>query len=261
MQRLLEVVKRLRAPDGCAWDREQTHASLKIHLLEEAHEVMDALEAPDSANFREELGDLLLQVVMHAEIASERGAFGFNEVADGIAEKLVRRHPHVFENPGGMDTEAVLRQWEEIKKKEKGDHASMMDGIARALPALMRAEKVQKKAAKVGFDWPDIQGPTEKVQEELAELLEAHASKAGSPEIFSELGDLLFSVVNLGRKMGLNPELALEACTRRFESRFRFVEKSVVESGDPWEAFSLEALDRFWDEAKLQEQAEAARNV
>ncbi|MGC3988445.1 MAG: nucleoside triphosphate pyrophosphohydrolase [Chthoniobacteraceae bacterium] len=250
--RLIQIVARLRAPDGCPWDIEQTHESLCPHLLEEAYEVIDAIEQKDDANFREELGDFLLQVVLHSQIASETGRFDLNQVAEGICEKLVRRHPHVFGEGKLDDSGAVLKQWEVIKRAEKGDkQTSLLDGVARALPALMRAEKIQKKAARVGFDWPDAKGALEKLSEEIAELRAAFESgHAGHVE--EELGDLLFSVVNVSRKLSCEAELALSRATDKFSRRFQKVEAVLAEQGKTPADSTLEEMDAIWNRVKTE---------
>src|SRR5476649_787086 len=201
IQQLRAIVARLRAPDGCPWDREQTHASLRAGLIEEAYEVVEAINQSDDANLCEELGDLLLQPVFHAQIAAEEGRFNLDDVARSIVEKLLRRHPHVFGEDRCADSAEVLRKWDDIKRAEKGERAtSALDGISGGLPALMRAEKVQKKAARVGFDWSEVAPVVAKIREELAEV-EAEVSAGAAPKIEEEIGDLLFSVVNLARKL------------------------------------------------------------
>ena len=252
LERLRTVVARLRAPGGCPWDREQTHASLRTALVEETYEILAAIEAGDDGNFCEELGDLLLHVVMHAQMASERGVFDFDDVARGITEKMVRRHPHVFGEARLADSAAVLVRWDEIKRQEKaladGNAAgepSRMDGLPPSLPALMRAQKLQEKAAKVGFDWPDIRGVRDKVREEMAEV-----ESATSETVEEEIGDLLFSAVNLARWHRLDAETALRHATDKFARRFRHVEAALRARGQVWEAATFEELDALWNEAK-----------
>ncbi len=248
LSELRQIVARLRAPGGCPWDREQTHATLRHDLIEEAWEVVEAIEQNDDAHLREELGDLLLQVVMHSQIASEAGQFDLDAVAREIAEKLVRRHPHVFGEKKLGDSGAVLQQWDEIKRQEKGAE-SVLDHISLALPALMRAEKVQKRAARVGFDWPDRHGVVEKLQEELREL--DAAQKSGEhAQVVDELGDVLFSVVNLARKLKVQPELALQAATKKFIDRFKKLEAVLVSRGLKFEQLTLAEMDAVWDEVK-----------
>ena len=250
--RLRAIVTRLRAPDGCPWDREQTHATLRNDLIEEAWEVVDAIGRDDLAHLREELGDLLLQVVMHSQIASEAGHFTLDEVVGEIAEKLVRRHPHVFGEKKLGDSGAVLKQWDEIKRQEKGA-ASVLDNISPALPALMRAEKVQKRAARVGFDWPDIHGVIEKIHEELGEL-EAARQEGDQARVDDELGDVLFSVVNLARKLKSQPELALQQATHKFIGRFKKLEAVLAQRRLRFEQLTLAEMDEIWDTVKREAQ-------
>jgi len=244
----------LRAPDGCPWDREQTHASLRSGLIEESHEVVEAIDRKDDAHFCEELGDLLLQVVMHSQIATEEGRFDFDQVAHGIAEKLIRRHPHVFGEKKLGDTDAVLKQWDEIKREEKGNkETSVIDGIS-AGPALMRAEKVQKKAARVGFDWGDLGPVIEKIREEISEVEEA-AAGGGASALEEEIGDLLFSVVNLARKAKIDAEVSLHQATGKFTRRFQKLESLMKERGTTFQELDLVQLDLIWDEVKAAERA------
>ena len=247
---LRAVMHRLRAPGGCPWDAEQTHESLLPHLIEEAYEVAEAARSGDMAHFCEELGDLLLQPVFHAEIASESGGFSLDDIARGITAKLIRRHPHVFGEATAETSAAVLTQWEQIKRAEKGDKPqALLHGVSKALPSLMRAQKLQKKAAKVGFDWPDAAPVLEKIREEADEIVEA--MQAGDQRaIAEEVGDLLFSVVNLARKLGVDAETALAAANEKFERRFGKVEETVVASGKELSALSLAELDGVWDEVK-----------
>jgi MazG family protein len=258
IDQLTDIVAKLRGPGGCPWDREQTHASLRSALLEEAHEVVAAIDNRDDANLREELGDLLLQSVFHAQLAAEEGRFTFNDVAHEIATKLVRRHPHVFAADHCADSAAVLQRWEEIKRAEKGDAAaSALDGLPGGLPALLHAQKTQKKAARVGFDWPDVEPVFAKLHEEISELraaLTAPATDLLSPisAIEDELGDLLFTVVNLARKLHLDAETALHRSTRKFSARFRAVEQLASARGITLEKLTLAELDQLWDEVKRQ---------
>ncbi len=247
--RLREIVAALRAPDGCPWDREQTHASLRGALVEECYEVIDAIERSDDANLREELGDLLLHVVMHAQMAEERGAFALGEVAAEVCDKMIRRHPHVFgDRLAGTSTE-VLRQWEAIKRSEKGAETGVMDHLTASLPALLRAQNAQKKAARVGFDWKDAAPVFEKFDEELAEIREAIAG-GSREELEGEIGDLLFTAVNLARKVGVDAETALAGSTKRFVERFQFIERELVAGGRRVEETALEELDELWEKAK-----------
>lgn len=249
LARLRAIVALLRSPQGCPWDQEQTHASLRAGLLEEACEAMDAITSGDDANLREELGDLLLQVIFHADLAGERGAFTLEDIARHACEKLIRRHPHVFGDAEAADTTAVLRQWEQIKRGEKGGAASVMDGIPRALPALVRAANVQKKAARVGFDWPDVRGVIDKFREEIAEL-RAEMDAGSREKIEHEMGDLLFTAVNMARKLGVEPELALEGASQRFMARFRHMEQAAAPHGRKLEDLSPAELDNLWEQAK-----------
>lgn len=252
MDRLLEIMAALRDPkSGCPWDLEQDFASIAPYTLEEAYEVADAIERNDLEALREELGDLLLQVVFHAQMAREQGAFGFEEVAEGICEKMLRRHPHVFGDARVESAEAQTRAWEALKAAEKaarGASGGLLDDVPAALPALTRAEKFGKRAARLGFDWPDAAGPRAKIDEELAELDAAVATGAPIESLEAEIGDLLFSVVNLARHHGVDPETALRRTNARFARRFRHVEDRLAQSGQP--QASLEQLDAWWDEAK-----------
>jgi len=246
--RLQKVVHDLRAPGGCPWDREQTHKSLLPNLIEEAYEVLEAIQNDDPAHMCEELGDLLLQVVLHGEIASETGAFDLDRIAHGITEKLIRRHPHVYGDSEVTDTAGVLAQWDEIKKSEKGTAvlSGLLDGVSGALPALSRAAKLQKKAAKVGFDWPDAVGVLEKIAEESEEVREAMAAgDAGA--VAEEVGDLLFSVANLARKLKLEPEVLLASANDKFVRRFSAMERGL---GKPLEGATLDEMEAAWQAAK-----------
>lgn len=247
LDRLKSIVRILRSPGGCPWDQEQTHESLRSGLLEEACEAIDAITQGNDANLREELGDVLLQVVFHADLAAERSAFDFNDAAAEVCQKLIRRHPHVFGDTQASDTGEVLRQWEQIKRQEKGTEASVMDGIPRALPALLRAANAQRKAARIGFDWPDAAGVFDKFREEIAEL--SYEMESGdAARLEHEIGDILFTAVNLARKVGVEPELALERATQRFMARFRHMEKAAGERR--LENHSLDELESLWSAAK-----------
>jgi len=261
MDRLLDLMARLRAPDGCPWDREQTPATLKPQLLEECYEVLEAIDSGSQEHLTEELGDLLLHVVFQAQIAQEAGDFTFAEVANGIADKLVRRHPHVFGTEKVADAGSVVTLWHQLKKAEKPERESALDGVPRALPALMRAEALQKKARNVGFDWPDVGGSLEKVREEVIEVTaeiesdfaftHANESKfAASTKTSEELGDLLFSIVNLTRHLKLNAEELLTAANDKFSRRFRAVEERIKAQGKTMSECTLEELDAAWDEVK-----------
>lgn len=248
IDQLLDIIAKLRGPGGCPWDQEQTHASLRAGLIEEAYEVAAAIDARDDVNLREELGDLLLQVVFHSQIGHDEGRFDFDAVAREVSTKLVRRHPHVFGSDQCADAAEVLRKWDDIKRAEKGNVAeSALDGLPKGLPALMRAQKVQKKAAKVGFDWDDAAPVFAKVREELAEVEAA----LGDPEkLEDEIGDVLFSVVNLARKLKIDAEPALHRATEKFSGRFRVVETLARERGIVLEGLPLADLDKMWDEVK-----------
>jgi MazG family protein len=248
--RLQKVVHDLRSPGGCPWDREQTHRSLLPNLIEEAYEVLEAIQNDDPEHMCEELGDLLLQVVLHGEIASETGTFDLDRIAHGIAEKLIRRHPHVYGDSDVADTDGVLRQWDEIKKAEKGNAPrTFLHGVSTALPSLSRAAKLQKKAAKVGFDWPDAAGVMEKIREETGEVTEALAG-ADPAAVAEEIGDLLFSVANLARKLRMDPEVLLAAANQKFVTRFTAMEHRLSTAGQTLEAASLEEMEAAWQASK-----------
>jgi nucleoside triphosphate diphosphatase len=248
LARLAAVVHDLRAPGGCPWDREQTHASLLSNLVEETYEAIEALQSGDTALMREELGDLLLQVFMHAEIASETGGFDLQDIAHGIADKLVRRHPHVYGESDAATSDAVLTQWDEIKHQEKGGTPKpLLDGVGKGLPALARAAKLQKKAAKVGFDWADSAGIIDKIREELAEV---EREPAGSPHRAREIGDLLFSVANLARKEELEPEILCAAANEKFIARFTVMERRLAAEGKALGTASLDEMEAHWQAAK-----------
>jgi MazG family protein len=248
IDRLKQIVERLRSPDGCPWDREQTHASLKPHIIEECYELIDAIDDQDDQGMQEELGDVLLQVVLHAQMASEEGRFDFDSVAEVISEKLIRRHPHVFGDTKLATSDAVLKQWDAIKRGEKTDRESALDGVPRGLPGLAKALKMQSKAARVGFDWPDAIGPLEKVKEEIREI-----EQAGTGEkLAEELGDLLFSVVNFARKNRLDAEELLQAANRKFSDRFRKMEAMAASRGLNFSSLTLSEMDQLWNEIKTE---------
>jgi len=246
---LCDIVAKLRGPDGCPWDREQTNASLVAPLLEEAYEVAGAVYAQDDVNLREELGDLLLLIIMHAQIASEEKRFGIDEVARETSEKLIRRHPHVFGKGEARGSEAVLRQWEAIKREEKKGDAHYLASLPIALPALMRAEKAQKKAARVNFDWRELRDVIAKVEEELKETESAVAS-GEARMIADEIGDLLFAVVNLARRCQLEAESLLQSATDKFVARFNEMEDRLRARGGKLGEVNLEELDAIWEEIK-----------
>ena len=248
---LVEIVRILRAPGGCPWDAEQTHRSMRRGFLEEACEVAEAIDEGSPDHLKEELGDVLLQVIFHAEIAREDGEFDLNDVADGICKKLIYRHPHVFGNVTVHSTGEVLSNWEDLKRREKGQasNADAVDAVARTLPALWRAEKVQKKAAKGGFDWDDISGAMDKLSEEADELRRA---LKGDGDPAEELGDLLFAAVNAARFLQVDPEDCLHAATDKFAARFRRVEEAAAAQGRQLEGMTLAEMDKLWNEVKHQ---------
>lgn len=247
IERLREIMAALRAPNGCPWDREQTHATIKPQLLEECYEVLEAIDSGDPRHLKEELGDVLLHVVFHAQLSSESGEFNFDDVATGISDKLVRRHPHVFGDVHAPDTATVLTNWNEIKKQEKPERTGPFDGIPKVLPALMRATEVSKKAARVGFDWPDANGAMQKVHEEIEELrVDAHDKDRAA----DELGDLLFAVVNLSRHLKLDAEQCLANATKKFQTRFEKMSAHLAAQGKKLEDCSLAEMDAVWNEIK-----------
>ena len=258
IDQLLNVMQDLRNPEtGCAWDREQTFASIAPYTIEEAYEVADAIERHNLQELKEELGDLLLQVVFHAQMASEQGAFNFNDVAQSIVDKMIRRHPHVFGTQKNQDPKQLKIAWESQKAQERAAKAgtqtqtSAMDDVALSLPALMRAEKVQKRAARVGFDWPNAEPIWDKLVEESAEVREAIAANDQSA-VEDELGDLLFTVVNLARHQKVDPEVALRKANKKFEKRFRLVESLAAHKGQVLEQMEVNELDELWERAKVE---------
>ncbi len=255
---LAGVIKRLRAPGGCPWDIEQPTASIRHNLIEEVYEFLEAVDNGDFAGMREELGDVLMQVVFHARMAEEAGHFTLQEVIDEVTQKLIRRHPHVFGELSVSGSDEVLRNWEAIKKLEKTERTHVLDGVSQGLPALLRAWKLQGKAAKVGFDWQETEPVWQKVLEELRELREAQA--AGDKRAAeAELGDVLFAVVNYARHGKIEPETALNGSNNRFAARFACVEEQVRASGRKWQDFTLEELDQFWDAAKRREAMQSSQ--
>ncbi len=259
IERLHEIMTRLRNPEtGCPWDREQTLASLKPCVLEECYELLAAMDRPeDKANHIEELGDVLLQVMFQSVMAEQEGRFTFDDVANAISDKLVRRHPHVFGNVDAKDTATVLRNWEQIKQSEHRKEArhSALDGVPAALPALLKAQRTQEKAARVGFDWKDAEGPLAKIKEELAELEAEIAAREStrpcdSDRVKEELGDVLFSVANLARHLKVDSESALEGTTQKFARRFRAVEAGAKAEGRNLKDMTLAEMDVLWEKAK-----------
>jgi tetrapyrrole methylase family protein/MazG family protein len=251
---IMTIMHRLRAPGGCPWDAEQTHESLKRYLLEEAYEVIEAIDTDSDELLKEELGDLLLQPVFHAAIAEERGAFTMDDVLTTLADKLIRRHPHVFGDQEIKDSKAQVANWEKIKKAEKGEQRrSALSGIPPHLPALMKAHKISEKASRVGFDWEHVDQVMAKVLEELHEFEEA-LSQGRQDRMEAELGDLLFAVANLGRFLSIDPEEALRKTIARFQNRFTHIEDSLHANGRHIQDASLEEMETLWAEAKTKEQ-------
>jgi len=253
---LLQLMARLRSPDGgCPWDIEQTFASIAPHTIEEAYEVADAIDHGDMAHLKDELGDLLFQVVFYAQMAKEQGDFDFHDIAAGITDKMIRRHPHVFGSQTGIDdAEAQTVNWEALKAEERkakadGKQHGALEDVSAGLPALMRATKLQKRAARVGFDWPDAKPVFDKFREEAAEL-EAEIESGDEKAMEHEVGDLLFTCVNLARKLDIDPEAALRQANGRFEARFGHIEHTLWADDRTVEGTSLEELDRLWDQAK-----------
>ncbi|MBY6038520.1 nucleoside triphosphate pyrophosphohydrolase [Fictibacillus nanhaiensis] len=244
---LKQVIEKLRGPGGCPWDQKQTHVSLKKYLIEEAYEVLDAIDEEDDEALAEELGDVLLQVLLHAEIGEEEGFFSMDDVISTLTEKMIRRHPHVFGDTSAADADEVVANWDAIKAQESGkeDRESLLDGVPKGIPAIQKAYLFQKKAAKVGFDWKEAEPVYDKILEELKEFQDAEGE-----EQLKELGDLLFSVVNLARFYKIDPEEALNATNKKFYKRFRYIESALKEKNLSFEDVTLEEMDRFWNEAK-----------
>lgn len=259
VERLKAIMHRLRAPDGCPWDAEQTHESLVPCLIEEAYEVVDAIKREDHPHLEEELGDLLLQVVFHSELAQEAGRYDMNDVAHGICEKLIRRHPHVFGDSVVEGSNGVLNQWDAIKRQEKGsEEKPYLHGVGDGLPGMLKAAKLQKKASKVGFDWKDAKSILEKVKEELAEVEEAFESyqEGGEvpDELEAEIGDLLFVTVNVARKLGVNPEVAVDRTNHKFIDRFGKLESRLKAKGVSLKEATMEQMDEEWNKARNEDQ-------
>ena len=255
-QRLVEIMKRLRGPGGCPWDREQTLETLRPYLVEETYEVLDALDRGDAAGHCEELGDLMMQIVFHAAIRRREGAFSIDDVCDSISEKLVRRHPHVFGDAVAKDAKQVLVQWEQIKDDEKKDAGPRrtLDGVPLGLPALARAQKLGSRAGKVGFDWDGYVGSLGKVREEVEEIADA-AARGDQEAAHHELGDLLFAVVNLARKLDVDAEQALRDASAKFSRRFEYIEDRLAERGKSPRDSNLDEMDALWNDAKRVERA------
>lgn len=248
-QKIVEVMARLRGPKGCPWDREQDHKTLKTYLIEEAYEVIEAIDHENDEKTKEELGDLLLQVIFHAQIAREEGKYDIDDVIETLIEKLVRRHPHVFGAKKIKTADAVLAQWHKIKQTEKKGIRSAIDGVPKGLPALQKAHKVSKKAARVGFDWKHIDEVLAKVDEELDEVKEALKAK-DKKHVYEEIGDLLFSIANLSRFLDLDPEDALRNTINKFTARFKLIEKELKRRGRSVNDSSLEEMDEIWNKIK-----------
>jgi tetrapyrrole methylase family protein / MazG family protein len=263
-EKLVAVQARLRAPDGCPWDREQTHTSLRTYLIEEVYEVLEALESGDDGKFAEEMGDLLLQIVFHSQIAREEGRFDVSDVIREIHDKMVRRHPHVFGEKRAKDSAEVLKNWEQLKKEERaakkgGEEKkaeSLMDGVSKALPAALEGFQLTRRAKRIGFDWENVDGVFEKLREETEELrqelLHGAGEKAGK-RAEEEMGDLLFAAVNLARWLEIDPEIALKKANAKFAARFRAMEKMAAERGKALADVDREEMERFWDSAKQNE--------
>ncbi|MEN2994899.1 MAG: nucleoside triphosphate pyrophosphohydrolase [Thermodesulfovibrio sp.] len=247
--RLVEIMEILRSEKGCPWDRIQTHDTLKRYLLEETYELIEAIENKDPKSMKEELGDLILQIVFHSQIAKEQGSFDINDVIDTITQKMIGRHPHVFGDADFKTPEEVLKQWDERKKEEGKLGSSILEGIPRTLPSLLRAYKIQSRVANVGFDWENIEGVIDKIREELKEVEEA--VRLGEREkIEEEIGDLLFSLVNLARFLKIDPETALRKTNKKFEERFKRLEKIAQQRGKDLKDMTLTEMDAIWEEIK-----------
>lgn len=252
-ERIMSIMRKLRAPGGCPWDAEQTHDSLKRYLLEETYEVIEAIDSADDEHLKEELGDLLLQPVFHAAIAEERGAFTIDQVLETLADKLVRRHPHVFGDLEIADSQAQVANWEKIKKEEKGaERSSALSGVPAHLPALLKAQKITEKASRVGFDWEHVDQVMAKVMEELHEFEEAMADGI-QERMEAELGDLLFAIANLGRFLSLDTEEALRKTIQRFQNRFGYIEEQIHARGHKLHDATLDEMEALWQEAKQRE--------
>lgn len=274
LEKLAAVQARLRSPDGCPWDREQTHASLRTYLIEEAYEVLEALESGDDGKFAEEMGDLLLQIVFHSQIAKEEGRFDVSDVIREVHDKMVRRHPHVFGDKRAKDSAEVLKNWEQLKKEERAaagkkssdaaknreKTASLLDGVSRALPAALEGFQLTRRAARIGFDWENVEGVFEKLNEEGRELREAlNAKNSGRTE--EEMGDLLFAAVNLARYLHVDPEIALKKANAKFSARFRTMEELAARSGQALTDVPRGRMEEYWDAAKRFEKSGLNKNM
>lgn len=251
-EKLVDIMAALRGEKGCPWDREQTRESLKPFLVEETYEVLEAIDEGNPEKIKEELGDLLFQIIFHCQVARERKEFDINDVISKITEKMIGRHPHVFGEATYETSEEVLKQWEERKKEEGKSRESILEGIPRELPSLLRAHRIQARASRVGFDWKQVEDVVEKLDEELKEFREALERK-DQKEIEDELGDVFFVLVNISRFVGVNPEDALRKTISKFISRFRYIEMKSAEAGKSLSGMSLEEMDALWDEAKGKE--------
>lgn len=248
---LRQIIAELRGPNGCPWDKKQTHESLRKYLLEESYELIEAINEGDIDHIIEELGDVLLQVMLHSQIGEDEGYFSIDDVLEGISDKMIRRHPHVFGEEQADSVDDVMKHWQNAKKQEeKTDRESVLEGINSALPNLMQAYELQKRAAKIGFDWPNVEGAWEKVKEEILEFQEELKEVNNNEQIESEFGDILFSLVNIARFYKVDPELAIFRTNKKFIQRFSYIEERVKESGKEWSQMNLEELDQFWNEAK-----------
>lgn len=251
-KKLLEIVETLRSERGCPWDRLQTHDSLKRYLLEEVYELIEAIEKGDFKGVKEELGDLLLQIVFHSQIANEKGKFDINDVMETVIRKMINRHPHVFGDLDFKTAKEVINQWEDRKKEEGKLTGSILEGIPITLPALLRAYKIQSRVSKIGFDWDNVEGVFHKIEEELKELKDA--VKSGQKDkIEEEVGDILFSIVNLSRFLRIDPETSLRKTNRKFEERFKKLEKLAIEKGKVLKDMTLLEMDILWEEIKNEE--------
>ena len=249
LYRFAEIIAALRGENGCPWDMKQTHESLRPYLIEEAYEALDAIESGDPAHIREELGDILLQIYLHAEIAKEKKQFTIDDVAQSIIDKIILRHPHVFGDTHVKDADQVAERWEEIKKAEKPERESILDGVPKHLPALLKAYRIQQKVSRVGFDWERIEDVSAKLDEEVGELKDALAS-TDREKIIDEAGDILFSIANLLRFMHINPEEALEKTIGKFMRRFQYIEKRSAEMNKKMEDMTIDEMEHLWQDAK-----------